>query len=68
MILLNSVRPTLNCQHLLKTQLKVKEVGESQELTRVRIHVERLIRMVKQKHISLDEIFTDFLKTKGSQN
>jgi len=58
----------LNCQRLLKTQLKVKEVGESQELTRVRIHVERLIRMVKQKHISLDEIFTDFLKTKGSWN
>ena len=37
-----------------KTQLSAKEVLESRALARVRIHVECLIRMVKQKYTILD--------------
>ena len=39
-----------------KSQLSAKEVLESRELARVRIHVERLIGMVKQKYSILDGI------------
>ena len=39
-----------------KAQLEAKEVSESRELARVRIHIERLIGMVKQKHTILEGI------------
>jgi len=38
-----------------KTQLSAKEVQESRELTVVRIHVERLIGVIKQKYSILEE-------------
>ena len=37
-----------------KSQLSAEEVKQSRELARVRIHVERLIGMVKQKYSILD--------------
>ena len=39
-----------------KSQLTAKEVKQSQELARVRIHVERLIGTVKQKYSILEGI------------
>ena len=39
-----------------KAQLSSKEVKESRELARVRIHVERMIGMVKQKYSILEGI------------
>lgn len=40
-----------------KHQLSAKEVRDSRELAPVRIHVERLIGMVKQKYTFLDGVF-----------
>ena len=49
------------------TQLSAKEVLESRELARVRIHVERLIGMVKQKYSILDSILPiSFIKQDGN--
>ena len=39
-----------------KPQLSPKELKESRELARIRIHVERMIRMVKQKYSMLEDI------------
>ena len=50
-----------------KTKLSAKEVLESRELARVRIHVERLIGMVKQKYTILDSVLpTSFIKQDGN--
>ena len=50
-----------------ETQLSAKEVLESRELARVRIHVERLIGMVKQKYTILDSVlFISFIKQDGN--
>ena len=51
-----------------KTQLSAKEVLESRELARVvRIHIEHLIGMVKQKYSILDSILPiSFIKQDGN--
>ena len=52
-----------------KTQLEAKEVVASRELARVRIHVERLIGMVKQKFRILDGILpVAFIKNEGGSD
>ena len=52
-----------------KSQLSAKEVLESRELARVRIHVERLIGMVKQKYTILDTVLPiSFIKQDVGQD
>jgi len=52
-----------------KAQLEAKEVSESRDLARVRIHVERLIGMVKQKYTILEGILPiSFIKNDGDSD
>ena len=52
-----------------KSQLSAKEVLESRELARVRIHVEQLIGMVKQKYAILDTVLPiSFIKQDVGQD
>ena len=52
-----------------KNQLEAKEVATSRELARVRIHVERLIGMVKQKFTILEGILpVAFIKHEGESD
>ena len=49
-----------------KTQLSAKEVQESRELAVVRIHVERLIGVIKQKYSILEGTLPiNFIKADG---
>ena len=50
-----------------KAQLSAKEVQESKELTVVRIHVERLIGVIKQKYTILEgTLLISFIKADGA--
>lgn len=52
-----------------KSQLSAKEIHESRELAHVRIHVERLIGMVKQKYSILDGVLPiSFIKNDSTCN
>ena len=52
-----------------KNQLEAKDVTTSRELARVRIHVERLIGMVKQKFTILEGILpVAFIKNEGESD
>ena len=51
-----------------KTQLTAKEVQEVRELAAVKIHIERLIVVIKQKYTILEGTLPiSFIKTDGTE-